>query len=111
MEMEFERIDVNQCPPGEGNNGPNLFADTARCKKETTEVQIQMIAFFRNCLQCINCNFSVNHCMDGALEEGVISVGAHLGIGFHYRREDHFWEKSLSELQQNNTITDSIVLK
>lgn len=36
--MDFERIDINQCPPGLGNNGPNLFADTARCKKETTEV-------------------------------------------------------------------------
>lgn len=38
--MDFERIDINQCPPGQGNNGPNLFADTARCKKETTEVLI-----------------------------------------------------------------------
>lgn len=39
LEMDFERIDINQCPPGQGNNGPNLFADTARCKKETTEVR------------------------------------------------------------------------
>ena len=37
MEMDFERIDVNQCPKGQGNDGPNRFANTARCK-ETTEV-------------------------------------------------------------------------
>lgn len=38
VEMDFERIDINQCPPGEGNKGPNHFADTARCKTETSEV-------------------------------------------------------------------------
>jgi len=38
VEMDFERIDINQCPPGEGNKGPNHFSDTARCKTETTEV-------------------------------------------------------------------------
>lgn len=38
LEMDFDRIDINQCPKGEGNDGPNRFADTARCKKETTEV-------------------------------------------------------------------------
>lgn len=39
LEMDFERIDINQCPVGLGNNGPNIFGDTARCKKETTEVR------------------------------------------------------------------------
>lgn len=38
--MDFDRIDINQCPKGQGNSGPNRFADTARCKKETTEVSI-----------------------------------------------------------------------
>jgi hypothetical protein len=38
MEMDFERIDINQCPKGEGNKGPNIFANTARCKTESTEV-------------------------------------------------------------------------
>jgi len=38
MEMDFERIDINQCPKGKGNNGPNRFANTARCKTDTTEV-------------------------------------------------------------------------
>jgi hypothetical protein len=36
--MDFERIDINQCPLGEGNKGPNRFADTARCKTDSTEV-------------------------------------------------------------------------
>lgn len=40
LEMDFDRIDINQCPKGQGNSGPNRFADTARCKKETTEVSI-----------------------------------------------------------------------
>ena len=38
-EMDFERIDINQCPPGKGNDGPNIFADTAKCKKDTTECE------------------------------------------------------------------------
>jgi len=38
MEMDFERIDINQCPLGPGNDGPNPFAGTAQCKEETTEV-------------------------------------------------------------------------
>ncbi|GBP14576.1 hypothetical protein EVAR_93452_1 [Eumeta japonica] len=37
MEMDYDRIDINQCPPSQGNNGPNRFAGTARCKEETTE--------------------------------------------------------------------------
>ncbi|XP_014218374.1 uncharacterized protein LOC106646764 [Copidosoma floridanum] len=39
VEMDFERIDINQCPLGEGNRGPNKFANTARCKRETTECE------------------------------------------------------------------------
>lgn len=51
--MDFERIDVNQCPKGEGNKGPNLFADTARCKKETTECEpIDGWGFRRGGYQC-----------------------------------------------------------
>ena len=38
IEMDFDRVDINQCPKGEGNKGPNKFAGTARCKEETTEV-------------------------------------------------------------------------
>lgn len=39
LEMDYERLDINQCPTGQGNSGPNKFADTARCKKETTECE------------------------------------------------------------------------
>lgn len=39
LEMDFDRIDINQCPRGEGNSGPNRFADTARCKQDSTEVR------------------------------------------------------------------------
>lgn len=39
LEMEYEKIDINQCPVGKENTGPNRFADTGRCKKETTECE------------------------------------------------------------------------
>lgn len=39
LEMDYERIDINQCPAGQGNAGPNKFSDTARCKKESTECE------------------------------------------------------------------------
>ncbi|CAG9857456.1 unnamed protein product [Phyllotreta striolata] len=53
VEMEFERIDINQCPVSMGNNGPNKFADTARCKKETTECEpLNGWGFRRGGYQC-----------------------------------------------------------
>lgn len=53
LEMDFDRIDINQCPKGEGNDGPNRFADTARCKKETTECEpIHGWGFRRGGYQC-----------------------------------------------------------
>uniref|UniRef100_U5ENY5 Putative g-protein coupled receptor signaling pathway n=1 Tax=Corethrella appendiculata TaxID=1370023 RepID=U5ENY5_9DIPT len=53
IEMDFDRIDINQCPKGEGNKGPNKFADTARCKKETTECEpIHGWGFRRGGYQC-----------------------------------------------------------
>ena len=42
MEMDFERIDINQCPKGQGNDGPNRFGNTDRCK-ETTEVSVDSL--------------------------------------------------------------------
>lgn len=39
LELDFDRIDINQCPVSLGNDKPNRFADTARCKNETTEVK------------------------------------------------------------------------
>ncbi|XP_026682691.1 uncharacterized protein LOC103513782 [Diaphorina citri] len=53
LEMDFDRIDINQCPAGEGNSGPNRFADTARCKKETTECEpLHGWGFRRGGYQC-----------------------------------------------------------
>ncbi|XP_012232061.1 uncharacterized protein [Linepithema humile] len=53
MEMDFDRIDINQCPKGQGNNGPNRFADTARCRIETTECEpIHGWGFRRGGYQC-----------------------------------------------------------
>lgn len=53
VEMDFERIDINQCPRGLGNEGQNKFADTARCKKETTECEpIHGWGFRRGGYQC-----------------------------------------------------------
>ncbi|KAL3277012.1 hypothetical protein HHI36_012374 [Cryptolaemus montrouzieri] len=53
VEMDFERIDINQCPKSMGNNGENVFVDTARCKKETTECEpIHGWGFRRGGYQC-----------------------------------------------------------
>lgn len=53
MEIDFERIDINQCPVGEGNPSPNYFAGTARCKNMTTECEpIHGFGFRRGGYQC-----------------------------------------------------------
>ena len=53
VELDFDRIDINQCPRGQGNNGPNRFANTARCKSETTEVSC-LIIIVENHITVIN---------------------------------------------------------
>ncbi|CAG0921751.1 unnamed protein product [Notodromas monacha] len=56
MEMDFDRIDINQCPLGKGNPGPNVFAGTDFCKKETTECEpLHGYGFRRGGYQC-RCN-------------------------------------------------------
>lgn len=53
LEMDFERIDINQCPKGGGNDKPNHFADTARCHKGTTECEpLHGWGFRRGGYQC-----------------------------------------------------------
>lgn len=53
MEVDFERIDINQCPIGEGNPAPNFFAGTARCKNMTTECEpVHGYGFRRGGYQC-----------------------------------------------------------
>jgi len=52
-EMDFERVDINQCPKGKGNDGPNKFANTDKCKKETTECEpLHGYGFRRGGYQC-----------------------------------------------------------
>ncbi|KAG8237072.1 hypothetical protein J437_LFUL005179 [Ladona fulva] len=53
LELNFDRIDINQCPKGKGNSGPNRFADTARCRKDTTECEpLHGWGFRRGGYQC-----------------------------------------------------------
>ncbi|XP_075679611.1 uncharacterized protein LOC113789532 [Dermatophagoides pteronyssinus] len=53
MEIDFERIDINQCPIGEGNPSPNYFADTSRCHNRTTECEpLHGYGFRRGGYQC-----------------------------------------------------------
>ena len=53
MEIDFDRLDINQCPIGEGNPSPNFFANTARCKTKTTECEpIDGYGFRRGGYQC-----------------------------------------------------------
>lgn len=53
MEIDFERVDINQCPIGEGNPRPNAFAGTARCRNETTECEpLHGYGFRRGGYQC-----------------------------------------------------------
>ncbi|KAI1308698.1 putative G-protein coupled receptor [Halotydeus destructor] len=53
MEIDFDRIDINQCPISYGNPAPNYFAGTARCKNATTECEpIHGYGFRRGGYQC-----------------------------------------------------------
>ncbi|CAG7835947.1 unnamed protein product [Allacma fusca] len=53
VEMDFERIDINQCPLGDGNPGPNQYAGTAWCKDQTTECDpLDGYGFRRGGYQC-----------------------------------------------------------
>lgn len=53
MEIDFDRLDINQCPLGEGNPAPNFFADTARCRNQTTQCEpVHGYGFRRGGYQC-----------------------------------------------------------
>lgn len=53
IEMDFRRLDINQCPMGDGNSESNYFSDTAKCKKDTTTCEpIHGYAFRRGGYQC-----------------------------------------------------------
>lgn len=53
IEMDFNRLDINQCPISDGNSDSNYFADTAKCKKDTTTCEpIHGYGFRRGAYQC-----------------------------------------------------------
>lgn len=53
MEMDFSRLDINQCPAASGKGDSNYFADTAKCKKDTTVCEpIHGYGFRRGGYQC-----------------------------------------------------------
>ncbi|XP_060582788.1 uncharacterized protein LOC132739151 [Ruditapes philippinarum] len=49
----FERIDINQCPFSEGNDPPNMFAGTHRCRETTMCEPISGYGFRRGGYQCV----------------------------------------------------------
>lgn len=53
VEMDFNRLDINQCPISDGNRDPNYFADTSKCRKETTTCEpLDGYGFRRGGYQC-----------------------------------------------------------
>lgn len=59
MDGEFERIDINQCDISEGNERPNFFAGTHRCRP-TTMVSTWSLSCF-----CIILGIKYNLCNEG----------------------------------------------
>ncbi|XP_005104597.1 uncharacterized protein LOC101847514 [Aplysia californica] len=53
MDIEFERLDMNQCPIMQGNPGPNAFAGTARCRPTTACEPLMGFGFRRGGYQCV----------------------------------------------------------
>lgn len=108
VEMDFERIDINQCPKGEGNKGSNRFVNTARCKTESTEV-----SWFK-CLMTHRITFyifSVNLWMFGAFETVAINVVVNRNIDCPAWYGNRFWEKFWRGRAMNNTTPGLIALR
>lgn len=53
MDMDFLSIDLNQCPLGIGNEPPNYFHNTARCKETTMCEPLYGWGFRRGGYQCV----------------------------------------------------------
>jgi len=53
MDIEFERLDMNQCPIMQGNPRPNAFAGTARCRPTTACEPLMGYGFARGGYQCV----------------------------------------------------------
>lgn len=109
--MDFERIDINQCPKGEGNKGPNRFTNTARCKTESTEVRrrskwrwlINWILRFWH--------FSVNRWMVGDSGGVATNVDVNRSIGCPEWCGSPSWAKYSNERVMNSITMDLTALR
>lgn len=53
IEMDYHRLDINQCPTSDGNRDANYFANTANCRNETTVCEpVSGYGFRRGGYQC-----------------------------------------------------------
>lgn len=53
IEMDLNRLDINQCSYSDGNRDSNYFSDTTKCKKDTTTCEpIHGYGFRRGAYQC-----------------------------------------------------------
>ena len=40
IDIDLQKVDIDQCPSPVHSNNPNVFAGSAKCKPETTKVRI-----------------------------------------------------------------------
>ncbi|ESO87904.1 hypothetical protein LOTGIDRAFT_127179, partial [Lottia gigantea] len=54
IDIDLEKVDINQCPVPYGSNEDNVFAGSARCKEETTKcIVISGLGFRRGSYKCV----------------------------------------------------------
>ncbi|XP_064610873.1 LOW QUALITY PROTEIN: probable G-protein coupled receptor CG31760 [Liolophura sinensis] len=54
IDIDLQKVDIDQCPLPEGSSEPNVFADSARCKKATTRCElIAGLGFRRGSYRCV----------------------------------------------------------
>jgi hypothetical protein len=54
VDMEFLAIDFNPCPPSDGNDPPNYFYNTSRCKPSTTVSYPKLVTFKIQAIQKVD---------------------------------------------------------
>ena len=107
MEMDFERIDINQCSKSQGNDGPNRFAGTDRCTRNPTAAQTttevrdgwlkksSIFAIDRLLTTVTTVPISsANRFTATASEGAAISAAANRDTGCRTTSADHTWERS-----------------
>ena len=77
VDMEFLAIDFNPCPPSDGNDPPNYFYNTARCKPSTivSLLTLQFItAINTNKKKCLKPYEEICQSADETLCRSIISI-------------------------------------